>query len=135
MPIVNFADAFSTMVGAVQAAADAARYLRNTSGDIQTYAVANIWTTQQAANNAAATALAIASANQAAAGDTLPLFVGAPQTVEALTSGYAAIQTASAAFTAAFTTWRDANLSAADIWAIGSSTMGGVTSQLLRMAP
>lgn len=131
MPITPFPTLFAQAATAVQAAADALRYLKNTTGDLPIYNLFNVWQTMQTANGITTALMTSAALDPTSATAALPSFGGAPSTITALQTGFQNIQTAAQAFNAAAAAWITANLTAADLLAMQPSTVGGVTSQVM----
>jgi hypothetical protein len=131
MPITPFPTLFAQAATAVQAAADALRYLKASSGDLQVYNLFNVWQAMQAANGITIALMTSAAADPTAAMAALPSFGGAPATVADLQAGFQNIQAAAQAFNVAAAAWIIANLSATDLLSIQPSTVNGVSSQVM----
>ncbi len=131
MPITPFPTLFAQAATAVQAAADALRYLKNTTGDLPIYNLFNVWQTMQTANGITTALMTSAALDPTSATAALPSFGGAPATVADLQAGFQSIQTAAAAFNVAAAAWITANLTAGDLLTIQPSTVNGISSQVM----
>jgi hypothetical protein len=131
MPIITFPARFTKASSDEQHAADQARYLSTTTGDIQVYQLFAVWEMMVRANVSTTAALTQAASNTTAANASLSQFTGAPQTVTDLQSGLQNLLTAAGNFKAAATSWITANLTASDLLAFSTSTVNGVSSDVL----
>lgn len=124
MPIPRFDVTFSAAVEAMQTAADRLRYLRSSTGDMQSMVIMDLIPGDLArAKATAVAALDEIQLNPTAAGEALKRYPGAPQTVPTFVAAVTAVEAAAGAWNADLSAWL-AGLSVSDLVALQGVDLG-----------